>query len=88
MSNEIENIFVELFIPKTRPITVRIVYKPLDQTRFLEILSTSLNSLNMLSEEWHILGDGYHNGSTLKEENKNIIKGNKKSSEKKISRIL
>ena len=43
MSNEIENIFVELFIPKTRPITVRIVYKPLDQTRFLEILSTSLN---------------------------------------------
>ena len=37
----------------------------------------------MLSEEWHILGDGYHNGSTLKEENKNIIKDNKKSSEKK-----
>ena len=42
----------------------------------------------MSSEEWHNLGDGYHNGSTLKEENKNIIKGNKKSSEKKISRTL
>ena len=43
----------------------------------------------MLSEEWHFLGDLninlYHNGSTLEEENKNIIKGaNKVSSETKI----
>ena len=42
----------------------------------------------MLSEEWHIIGDLninlYHNGSTLEEENKNIIKGaNKVSSETK-----
>ena len=88
ISNEIENIFIELLIPKTKPIIVGIIYKPPDQTRFLEILSDSLNSLNMLSEEWHILGDLninlYHNGSTLGEENKNIIKGaNKVSSETK-----
>ena len=57
VSNEIENIFVELLIPKAKPITVGIVYKPPDQTRSLEILSNSLNSLNMLSEEWHILGN-------------------------------
>ena len=57
VSNEIENIFVGLLIPKTKPITVGIVYKPPDQTRFLEILSNSLNSLNMLSEEWRILGN-------------------------------
>ena len=87
ISNEIENIFIEILIPKTKPITVGIVYKPPDQTRFLEILSNSLNSLNMSSEEWHILGDLninlYHNGSTLGE-NKNIIKGaNKVSSETK-----
>ena len=56
ISNKIENIFIELLIPKTKPITVGIVYKPPDQTRFLEILSDTLNSLNMLSEEWHILG--------------------------------
>ena len=56
VSNEIENIFIELLIPKTKPIKVGIVYKPPDQTRFLEILSGSLNSLNMLSQEWHILG--------------------------------
>ena len=40
----------------------------------------------MLSEEWHILGDLninlYQNGSTLGEENKNIIKGANKVSSK------
>ena len=82
-SNEIENIFVKLLIPRTKAITVGIVHKPPDQTRFLEILTDSLNSLNMFSEEWNILGDLninlYHNGSTL-EENKNIIKGANKLS--------
>ena len=29
-SNEIENIFIKLLIPKTKPITVGIVYKPPD----------------------------------------------------------
>ena len=68
ISNKIANIFAELLIPKTKPITVGIVCKPPDQTRFLEILSDSLKWLNMLSEEWHIPGDlninVYHNGST------------------------
>ena len=68
--------------------TVGILCKPPDQTRFLEILSHSLNSLNTLSEEWHILGDLninlHQNGSVLEDENKNIIKGrNKVSSETK-----
>ena len=40
----------------------------------------------MLSEEWYILGylniNLYHNGSTLGEENKNIIKGANKVSSK------
>ena len=89
ISNEIVNIFVELLIPKTRPITAGIVYKSPEQIKFLEILSNSLNSLNKLREEWHILGDLYINldycyGSTLGEKNKNIIKGvNKVSSETK-----
>ena len=30
ISNKIENIFIELLIPKTKPITVGIVYKPPD----------------------------------------------------------
>ena len=43
--------FIELLIPKTKSITVGIVYKPPDQTRCLEILSDSSNSFDMLSEE-------------------------------------
>ena len=71
-----------------------IIYKPPDQRRFLEILSDSLNLLNMLSKEWHILGDLnvnlYQEGSTFGQENKNIIKSaNRILSEiKKICRIL
>ena len=49
ISNEIENIFAKLLILKTKLITVGIVYKPPDQTRFLEILSNILNSLYMLN---------------------------------------
>ena len=84
ISNETENIFLELLIPETRPITVGIVYESPDKSRFLEILSNSLNSLNMLREEWHILGDLNinlcHIGSSLGEENKNIIKAANKVS--------
>ena len=88
ISNEIENIFIELLILKTKPITIWIIYKPPDQTKFLEILSDSLNSFNMLSEEWHILGDLnknlYEKDSTLGQQNKNIIKSTSRiSSEKK-----
>ena len=73
---ENQNIFIELLIPKTKPIAVGIVYKSPDQTSFLEILSDSLNSLKILSEGRDILGDLiinlYENGSTLREENKNV----------------
>ena len=94
ISNEIENIFIKVLIPKTKPITFGIAYKPPDQTRILEILSDSINLLNMLSKEWHILGDLntnlYQNGSTLGEENKNVIKGAIKDNHprKKIYRVL
>ena len=72
----------------TKKITVGIVYKPPDQTKVLEILLDSLNLLNMLTKEWHKLQDLninlYQNGSIIREENKNIIKGaNKVSSETK-----
>ena len=44
ISNEIKTIFIELLIPKTKPITAGIICKPLDQLRFLERLSDSLNT--------------------------------------------
>ena len=51
ISNKIENSFIEVLIPKTKLITAGIIYKPLDQLRFLETLSDSLNTLNILNEE-------------------------------------
>ena len=44
ISNEIKTIFIELLIPKTKPITAGIICKPLDQLRSLERLSDSLNT--------------------------------------------
>ena len=76
MKYENENIFIELLILKAKPTAVGIVYKSPDQISFLEILSDSLNSLKILSEGRDILGDLninlYQNGSTLREENKNV----------------
>ena len=40
LSNNIENIFIGLLFPKTKPITVGVVYKPLNQTRSLEQIIT------------------------------------------------
>ena len=73
--------YFKLLIPKIKPVTVGIVYIPLDQARFLELLSDGLNSLNMLG---NLIINLYQNGSILGEENKNTIKGaNKISSETK-----
>ena len=73
--------YFKLLIPKIKPVTVGIVYIPLDQARFLELLSDGLNSLNMLG---NLIINLHQNGSILGEENKNTIKGaNKISSETK-----
>ena len=92
--NKIDNIFTELLIPKTKPITVGIIYKPPEELRFLETLSDSLKTLNILNEEWYILGDLNinlcENGTLIRENNKNIVEGTNQISleAKNIFRIL
>ena len=44
------------FLFQAKPVTAGIVYKLPDQTRFLEILTDSLNSIHMLSEEFTYQG--------------------------------
>ena len=36
LSDNLENIFIDLLFPKTKPISIGILYKPPRQTRFLE----------------------------------------------------
>ena len=55
-SNNIENIFIDLLFPKTKPITVGVLYKPPDQTRFLEQIVTEFETLD-LNDEHYVLGD-------------------------------
>ena len=40
LSNNIENIFIDLLFPKAKPISIGVIYKPPNQTRFLEQIIT------------------------------------------------
>ena len=56
LSNNIENIFIDLLFPKTKPITIGVIYKPPNQTRFLEQIITEFETLD-LNDEHYVLGD-------------------------------
>ena len=56
LSDNLENIFIDLLFPKTKPISIGILYKPPRQTRFLEQMVTDFESLE-LNNELYILGD-------------------------------
>ena len=42
---------------KTKPVIVKVTYKPPDQLRFLEILCNLLNTLKILNEKWYVIRD-------------------------------
>ena len=57
-SNKIEIIFVDILQPKTKPILIGIVYRPPDQSGFLESLSEALSDTHSFdNQEVYILGD-------------------------------
>ena len=54
---EIENIFFELLLQNTKPIVVRIIYRPPSQSEFLEIINIHFSKLDTNNNEIYILGD-------------------------------
>ena len=57
-SDEIENIVFNILLPKTKPILVGILYRPPDQSKFLDKLSTAISRRNTFdNQEAYILGD-------------------------------
>ena len=57
-SNEIENIFVDILLPKTKPILVGIVYRPPDQSGFIESLNEAISDTHSFdNQEVYIMGD-------------------------------
>ena len=55
-SDNVENIFIDILFPKTKPISVGIIYKSPSQTQFLEQIITEFEALD-LNNEIYILGD-------------------------------
>ena len=58
---EIENIFVEILLPKTKPLLVGIIYRSPNQSNFLEIKNVNFDKLDNDTKESYILDDFYIN---------------------------
>ena len=54
---DIENIFFELLLPNTKPIVVRTIYRPPNQTNFMEVFNENLSKVDTNNVETYILGD-------------------------------
>ena len=55
--SEIESVFFEILLPNSKPITVGTIYRPLNQSNFLEVLNENMNKIDSISNETYILGD-------------------------------
>ena len=72
-SKDIENIFIDILLPKTKPILFGVIYRPPNDSTFLEKLSDSiLNSNSFDTQEVYILGD--FNINLIDKKNKLILK--------------
>ena len=56
LSGYIENIFIDLLLPETKPLSVGIIYKPPSQSQFLQQIITEFEVLD-LDNEIYVLGD-------------------------------
>jgi len=57
LSDEIESIFFDILLPKSKPILVGVLYRPANQFNFLNKFSDKLNSIMDNFQELYILGD-------------------------------
>ena len=55
--NVIENVFFEIHLPKTKPITVGDSYRPPHQTNFITTLNENFDKLDTTNKESYILGN-------------------------------
>ena len=54
---EAKNIFFEILLPNSNPITVETIYRPPNQRNFLKILNDNMNKIDSVNYEIYILGD-------------------------------
>ena len=53
----VESIFVDIHLPKTKPFTVGIFYRPPDKSKFIETITEDFYNLNAENNDLFILGD-------------------------------
>ena len=74
-SEDIENIFFDILLLKTKPFTIGIFYRPPNENQFLEQISHDFPKLNTTNNDVFILGDMninvMHNGKYLLDNNRN-----------------
>ena len=59
---EIESVFFEILLPISKPITVGTIYRPPNQSYFLEVLNENMNEIDSISNDFNInlhLNDSY-----------------------------
>ena len=54
---KIENIFIEVLLPNSKPMIVGTTYLPSSQNNFLELLNSNINKIDLVGNELYILGD-------------------------------
>ena len=54
---EIESVFFEILLPNSKPITLGKIYRPPNQSSFLEALNKNMNEIDRVSNEIYTLGD-------------------------------
>ena len=55
--HDIETIFIEIYLPKSKPMTVGIVYRSPSQTNFLESINENFYKLDTINKETYTLGN-------------------------------
>ena len=57
ISEKIENIVLDILLPKSKPITVGIIYRPPNQVGFIDHFNNALGKLPFQWNEIYLLGD-------------------------------
>ena len=57
LPSEIENIFIEIFLPHSKPLVVGTIYRPPSQGSFTETITEHFSKINTNDTEIYILGD-------------------------------
>ena len=58
---EIENIIFDILLPKSKPITIGVFYRPPNQANFMELIVKSFSLLNLKYNQIYLFGDFTNN---------------------------